>query len=161
MKNERLFNQTVTLYVPFRQGLTTNHTYIRVVVPGCHWEENSIQVFRQTGSTVTSNVEIILPRGDDEAIPKQILPSEWARLPFDDIEYMEQFYALALTAVVDVIWQAPRIFRGVLDTRFGWNTAAATTTAMNNLTREFGIITMRDINYQWYGNRRLHHIAVR
>jgi len=149
-------NETVTLYVPFRQS--TNYTFIRVVVPGCHWEENSIQVLRQTGSTVTSNFEIVFPRGDD---PKQILPSEWAALPWDDIEVLEKHYALALVGVVDAIWQTPRAYRGILETRFGWNTSSATTTAMNNLAREHGLVTLRDINYNWYGNRRLHHIVVR
>ena len=155
----RLYNETVTLYLPFHQPGTTKYTFIRVVVPGCHWEENSIQVFRMTGTLATSNVEIVLPRTDEK--PKQILASEWARLPWDDIEYMEQFYALSLVGYIDAIWAAPRIYRGIIDTRFGWNTSTATTTAMNNLAREHGIITIRDINYQWYGNRRLHHIVVR
>ena len=145
------YNQTVTLYVPFRQG--TNHTFIRVEVDGCHWEENSIQVFRQTGSTVTANSEIILPRTD-----KQLLPADWVRLP---IEELENYYALSLAGFFDAIWTAPRVFRGVLDTRFGMNTSTATTTAMNNLAREHGLITLRDVNYQWYGHRRLHHIVVR
>jgi len=152
------YQDTVTLYVPFRQGLTTNHTFVRVLVEGCHWEENSIQVYRQTGSNVVANFEIILPRRDSD--PKQILPSEWAALPHD-FEILEKHYALALTAVVDAIWTQPRVFRGTLETRFGWATSAATTTAMNNLAREHGLVTLRDINYNWYGNRRLHHIVVR
>ena len=148
------YNDTVTLYVPFRRG--NEYTFVRVVVPGCHWEENSIQVFRQTGNTVASNFEIIFPRRDSD--PKQILSSEWAALPNEELE---NHYALALVGVVDVIWQTPRAYRGILDTRFGWNTSTATSTAMNNLAREHGLVTLRDVNYNWYGNRRLHHIVVR
>ena len=161
MTNQKQFNQTVTLYIPFRQGLTNNFTFVRVVVPGCHLEENSIQVFRQTGSIVTENFEIILPRGKDDNIPKQLLPADWSALPGQEIELLEKYYALALNGVTDVFWQSPRVYRGVLDTRFGWNTSSATITAMNALVREHGLVILRDVNYNWYGHRRLHHIAVR
>ena len=164
MRNPRLYNQTVTVYVPLRDRTASNSvTYVRVVVPGCHWEENSIAITRMTGALVTSNVEIYLPRGKDDAVPKQITPDEWAQLSVNniDIANIEKYYALALTGVVDAIWIQPRLFRGILDYRFGWGTSTVISTEMNNLARDYGLITLRDINYNWYGDRKLHHIVVR
>lgn len=160
--NNRLYNQTVTVYCPMRDTTASNSvTFVRVVVPGCHWEENSILVFRNTGTVQTANFEVIFPRGKDDEIPRQITPEEWARLPVDNIDFLEQHYALSLSATLDAIWTTPRVFRGVLDHRFGWGASSAMTTQMNTVAAQYGIKTIKDVNYNWFGDRKLHHIAVR
>ena len=159
--NKRLYNQTVTVYTPYRKpSPNTDCTMIRAVVHNCHWEENSILVFRATGVTQTANVEITFPRGRDGDIPIQIIPEEWGKLP-PDADILQQYYAFALTGATDTFWTQPRVFRGDLELTFAWGTSAAITTAINNAAIQHGLKTIRDVNYNWFGSRKLNHVIVR
>lgn len=159
--NKHLFNETVTVYT-YVKNAAGLETMIRTVVPNCHWEENSVAVAIRTGVQIANNVNLVIMRERDNQYPKQLRPEQWLELPTDDPAYLEQFYSFALQSTFA---QTNRVYRGILDHRFTWATTTAADRVaiqLNNfITKYPAARVIKDVNWNWYSRRNLHHVEVR
>jgi hypothetical protein len=121
-------------------------------------------VYRQTGNTVTNQINVIFPRynKDGQENPVQLRNVEFNLLPVDDLSIFRDNYSVFIgtTQTILVCGEIDLDYSG------GWVTTAVLTTWENqNFTTGANRVAEgrrpADVNFNWFGDKRLHHIIAR
>lgn len=167
--NTHIFNEAVTCYTYKLNKDNGMEIMVRTVLPACHWEENSVSIANRTGVQLANNVSLVVMREMEGEYPVQLRQAQWEALPPVDISYLEQFYTFLLAGTG--VAQNTLIYRGIIDHRFIWAhpTNTAITPANERLAAQYNTFrttnpsarALKDVNFNWYSRRRLHHVEVR
>lgn len=144
---------TITIYPRWTDPVTGNVTNVRCVLKGCFWNEDSIGVFKNTGTQVQNSVTLFIPYRESVTGRKYVTPDEWNKAGKDDVETK--------------LWTVPTlpypiVINEALDYEFGWDTSAKITTKENQLTTSNrNARRSKDVNPQLFGSLEMRHILVR
>ena len=156
----------ITLYTRWVDPVTGLHHNIRSVLKGCSWQDNSIQIFKETGTQVTNNVSLFIPFLKEVTGREYIQFSKWLNIA--DKNELSKYWSLNLRPVLNNqnpalnIPNRPIVYKGVSEFEFQPMTTTALTTAENNLTNsnpDYRRIV--DINENLIGSMEMRHILIR
>ena len=145
----------ITIWPRFSDLLTGNQINIRVVLQGCFWNEDSIQVFQRTGQQTSNNVTLYIPYSKETTGRAYITPDEWNKLPLDQLE---------------LYWTAdsknlPLMIKGISEFEFQWAAPTASNRIAvqenNFMNANVGVRRARDINEQLFGTPDMWHVLIR